>query len=60
MANALSPDELEFVHAIEQYRKANAKTFLSWSEVLGIFKELGYRKSERNRQRTPRKVEEQA
>lgn len=60
MASSLTPDELEFVHAIEQYRKSNAKTFLSWSEVLCIFKELGYRKSERNRTKGRKKSEQKA
>ncbi|MEM7167850.1 MAG: hypothetical protein AAF581_20530 [Planctomycetota bacterium] len=46
MANALSGEELEFVRAIEEFKKAKSKTFLSWSEVLSIFKDLGYRKSE--------------
>ncbi len=51
MANALSAEELEFVKAIEDFKKKNSKTFLSWSEVLGIVKELGYRKSELNRKK---------
>ena len=46
MANSLSGEELEFVRAIEDFKKEKSKTFLSWSEVLSIFKDLGYRKSE--------------
>ncbi len=37
-------DELEFMKAIERYRKDNKKRFLSWSEVLEVLKELGYTK----------------
>ena len=46
MANTLSREELEFVQAIEKFKKANSKTFLSWTEVLSIVKELGYKRSE--------------
>ncbi len=46
MANALTREELEFVKAIESYKKTNSKAFLSWTEVLSIVKELGYKKSE--------------
>lgn len=46
MANPISGDELEFVKAIEDFKKQNSKTFLSWTEVLSIFRDLGYRKSE--------------
>lgn len=51
MANSLSGEELEFVQAIEKYKKEKSKIFLSWSEVLSIFKELGYRKSEQFRRK---------
>lgn len=51
MANALSSEELEFVQAIEKYKKEKSKIFLSWSEVLSIVKELGYRKSEQYRRK---------
>ena len=42
MAKSLNQEELEFVRAIEQYKKKNDKLFLSWTEVLGIVKKLGY------------------
>lgn len=51
MANALSSDELEFVQAIEKFKKEKSKIFLSWSEVLAIVKDLGYRKSEQYRRK---------
>ena len=44
MLNSLSSDELEFIKAIEEYKSKNGKQFLSWSEVLKIVQELGYRK----------------
>ena len=51
MSNPMSQEELEFVRAIEQFKKEKSKTFLSWTEVLTIIKELGYRKSEQNRRK---------
>ena len=43
MLNTLSTEEFQFIKAIEKYKAENSKTFLSWSEVLKILKELGYR-----------------
>ena len=42
MANPLARDELEFVQAIEKFKKEKSKLFLSWTEVLEIVKALGY------------------
>lgn len=37
------PDEvLEFVRAIDAYKRAKQRQFPSWSEVLDVFKQLGY------------------
>lgn len=44
MLDSLSSEELQFIKAIEKYKSQNNKHFLSWTEVLKIFKELGYRK----------------
>lgn len=41
----LSPDVLEFIHAIDAYKRQNRRPFPSWSEVFGIVKSLGYGKS---------------
>ena len=51
MLNSLSAEELEFVKAIENYKKAKSQNFLSWTEVLTIVKDLGYRKSEQARKK---------
>jgi hypothetical protein len=45
MFDSLSPEEFQFIKAIEKYKAKTGKMFLSWSEVLKIFKELGYRKA---------------
>ena len=42
MLNTLSTEEFQFIKAIEKYKAENGKTFLSWSEVLKIVKDLGY------------------
>jgi hypothetical protein len=44
------PDEmpaevLEFITAIDDYKRANRRPFPTWSEVLEILKELGYTRS---------------
>jgi len=49
MANPLARDELEFVQAIEKYKKDHAKLFLSWTEVLEVVKALGYVQSVQKR-----------
>jgi hypothetical protein len=37
------PDEvLEFVRAIDAYKRAKGRQFPSWSEVLDVLKQLGY------------------
>lgn len=46
MPNTLTTEEFQFIKAIERYKAENRKTFLSWSEVLMILKELGYRKQD--------------
>lgn len=44
MAEPFTPKELEFIEAIERYKAANNKGFLSWTEVLAIVEQLGYRR----------------
>ncbi len=45
MFDSLSTEELQFIKAIEKYKSKTGKTFLSWTEVLKIFKDLGYKKT---------------
>ena len=44
MLDALTPEELQFIKAIEKYKKEHEKHFLSWTEVLKVVKAVGYRK----------------
>jgi hypothetical protein len=40
----MSDEQLEFLMAIEEYKRKNAKPFPTWTEVLEVIKALGYRK----------------
>jgi len=40
----MSDEQFEFLMAIEEYKRANAKPFPTWTEVLEVMKALGYRK----------------
>src|SRR5262245_16379653 len=39
-------DEIEFMKAMDQYKRANRRPFPTWSEVLEVLHALGYRKVE--------------
>jgi hypothetical protein len=41
----VDPEVLDFIAAIDQYKKIHSRMFPSWSEVLFVVKQLGYRKS---------------
>lgn len=45
MEHDLGPDEMEFIEALDDFKRANGRPFPTWSEVLGVIRELGYRKS---------------
>jgi len=42
----MSAEQFEFVQAIETYKKVNKKLFPTWTEVLEVINQLGYRKIE--------------
>ncbi len=41
-----SDDEIIFMKAMDQYKRANRRPFPTWSEVLEVLVSLGYRKVE--------------
>jgi hypothetical protein len=41
----LTPEQFLFVMAIDEFKKANNKTFPSWTDVLEVIRLLGYRKT---------------
>jgi hypothetical protein len=48
--SALRPDEmpadvLEFITAIDDYKRLNQRPFPTWSEVLEVLKTLGYQRT---------------
>lgn len=40
-----SIDEIEFMKAMDQYKRDNRRPFPTWSEVLEVLRALGYRKT---------------
>jgi hypothetical protein len=40
----MSDEQFEFLMAIDEYRRKNARPFPTWTEVLEVIKTLGYRK----------------
>lgn len=40
----MTAEQFEFVMAIESYKKVNKKMFPTWTEILGVFFQLGYQK----------------
>ena len=53
MIDSLSSEELQFIKAIEKFKSDNNKHFLSWTEVLKIVKDLGYKKVSKKVQTGP-------
>lgn len=50
-AGPIKPDEMsddlvEFITAIDHYKRLNQRPFPSWGEVLEVLKSLGYERSE--------------
>lgn len=39
-----TPDEVEFMLAMDRYKRVNRRPFPTWHEVLGVLVSLGYRK----------------
>jgi len=44
MDEAADAESLEFVQAIDAWKRSNGRQFPTWTEVLSIVKELGYQK----------------
>lgn len=38
------PDEIEFMQAMDDYKRRSGRQFPTWSEVLEVLRDLGYRK----------------
>ncbi|MEZ6194294.1 MAG: hypothetical protein R3F20_00990 [Planctomycetota bacterium] len=43
-SSPVDADELEFIQALEDYKRRHERPFPSWSEVLHVLKSLGYAK----------------
>lgn len=42
----MTAEQFEFIMAIETYKKVNKRMFPTWTEVLEVIRQLGYRKVE--------------
>ena len=42
----MTNEKFEFVMAIETYKKVNKRMYPTWTEILEIVRQLGYRKVE--------------
>jgi len=40
----MTPEQFEFLVAINEYKRVNRRPFPTWTEVLDVMKALGYRK----------------
>ena len=40
----MNPEQFEFIMAVETYKKVNKKLYPTWTEVLEVVRQLGYRK----------------
>lgn len=40
----MTPEQFDFLMAIDRYKKENQRPFPTWTEVLEVIKALGYRK----------------
>jgi hypothetical protein len=40
----MSAEQFEFLMAIDEYKRENARPFPTWTEVLEVIKAIGYRK----------------
>lgn len=40
----MNEEQLEFIRAIDEYKRANSKPFPTWTEILDLMLYLGYRK----------------
>jgi hypothetical protein len=49
----MTPEQFEFVMAVETYKKVNKRLFPTWTEVLEVITQLGYRKVRRRNVELP-------
>ena len=41
----MTEEQFVFLVAIDAFKKANGRTFPTWTDVLGVIRKLGYRKT---------------
>ena len=40
----MTPEQFEFIMAVDEYKRVNKRPFPSWTELLDVIKAMGYRK----------------
>lgn len=40
----MTAEQFEFIMAVQTYKKVNKKMYPTWTEILEVFDQLGYRK----------------
>ncbi len=48
-----TPQEIEFMNAMDRYRRDSGRPFPTWSEVLEVVRSIGYQKVEKSAETTP-------
>ena len=43
--DSMSAEVIEFITAVDEYKRKRGRPFPSWSEILEVVKQLGYRKA---------------
>lgn len=54
MLDPLTPEELEFIQAVETYKARHGRAYLAFTEILRILKAMGYRRAADPRAAGPR------
>lgn len=44
--DSMSEDVIEFITAVDDYKRVNQRPFPSWSEILEVVKKLGYERND--------------
>jgi hypothetical protein len=44
----MTPDQFQFLMAIDAFKRANNRSFPTWTDVLEVVRKLGYRKTQKS------------
>lgn len=46
LGSEYTPDQVEFLRAVDRYKREHRRPYPTWAEVLAVAKSLGYRKQQ--------------